>query len=586
MITSNFIPVAGEQTNGIEQTTYYAQMIVKAFSDALDKNNCLTKIPVAIGLEISTTIEDLKDIKEIIGGIGGVDNQLATPDPDRQINVISPNDDTDYTGVSAVQEQYGVSKKKVLADLKQFAEDCFDCDLDMDIMGAFKNLINGIRQQIDFLKNKLKGLKDLLDFDLTANFDGLMDIGNIFANMCIKDLNMISAMLLQALLDFNADINIGGIGEFSFSLGVMQQMMSVIFNGIRDILNYAMKPVNCAITALETIAEAIPSERAIARRLGQQKTNQLYNLTGVDLNASPENKYSQGLQQMIGKIQKNQQDISQAVYEQQKKTEEMVLRTNDAIGKAMSQIDKKYQDVLGISKYVTCEQMRTGSTRGAVEGGLPTITADIKLMAGLVNLIRSIIKKKVKKSLLEQGYNQNIAQFKPVQNKGLEISQVDVAEAIAEAFDASAKVTNTAEGNIAVLFVKKTPDTIDKKLNLKICNTEIVMKNNHIQDIIKEVIDEIQRDKVTPGGKTTLPSNPVPGNPVSNPNEVQINKVTNGKNVVLVVPQYSQLIRETFNILKQKDAPPLVDAASVSKAAIIKCATSDEIIKRFSLIKA
>ena len=586
MITSNFIPVAGEQTNGIEQTTYYAQMIVKAFSDALDKNNCLTKIPVAIGLEISTTIEDLKDIKEIIGGIGGVDNQLATPDPDRQINVISPNDDTDYTGVSAVQEQYGVSKKKVLADLKQFAEDCFDCDLDMDIMGAFKNLINGIRQQIDFLKNKLKGLKDLLDFDLTSNFDGLMDIGNIFANMCIKDLNMISAMLLQALLDFNADINIGGIGEFSFSLGVMQQMMSVIFNGIRDILNYAMKPVNCAITALETIAEAIPSERAIARRLGQQKTNQLYNLTGVDLNASPENKYSNGLQQIIGKIQKNQQDISQAVYEQQKKTEEMVLRTNDAIGKAMSQIDKKYQDVLGISKYVTCEQMRTGSTRGAVEGGLPTITADIKLMAGLVNLIRSIIKKKVKKSLLEQGYNQNIAQFKPVQNKGLEISQVDVAEAIAEAFDASAKVTNTAEGNIAVLFVKKTPDTIDKKLNLKICNTEIVMKNNHIQDIINEVIDEIQRDKVTPGGKTTLPSNPVPGNPVSNPNEVQINKVTNGKNVVLVVPQYSQLIRETFNILKQKDAPPLVDAASVSKAAIIKCATSDEIIKRFSLIKA
>ena len=586
MITSNFIPVAGEQTNGIEQTTYYAQMIVKAFSDALDKNNCLTKIPVAIGLEISTTIEDLKDIKEIIGGIGGVDNQLATPDPDRQINVISPNDDTDYTGVSAVQEQYGVSKKKVLADLKQFAEDCFDCDLDMDIMGAFKNLINGIRQQIDFLKNKLKGLKDLLDFDLTSNFDGLMDIGNIFANMCIKDLNMISAMLLQALLDFNADINIGGIGEFSFSLGVMQQMMSVIFNGIRDILNYAMKPVNCAITALETIAEAIPSERAIARRLGQQKTNQLYHLTGVDLNASPENKYSQGLQQMIGKIQKNQQDISQAVYEQKKKTEEMVLRTNDAIGKAMSQIDKKYQDVLGISKYVTCEQMRTGSTRGAVEGGLPTITADIKLMAGLVNLIRSIIKKKVKKSLLEQGYNQNIAQFKPVQNKGLEISQVDVAEAIAEAFDASAKVTNTAEGNIAVLFVKKTPDTIDKKLNLKICNTEIVMKNNHIQDIIKEVIDEIQRDKVAPGGKTTLPSNPVPGNPVQNPNEVQINKVTNGKNVVLVVPQYSQLIRETFNILKQKDAPPLVDAASVSKAAIIKCATSDEIIKRFSLIKA
>lgn len=586
MITSNFIPVAGEQTNGIEQTTYYAQMIVKAFSDALDKNNCLTKIPVAIGLEISTTIEDLKDIKEIIGGIGGVDNQLATPDPDRQINVISPNDDTDYTGVSAVQEQYGVSKKKVLADLKQFAEDCFDCDLDMDIMGAFKNLINGIRQQIDFLKNKLKGLKDLLDFDLTSNFDGLMDIGNIFANMCIKDLNMISAMLLQALLDFNADINIGGIGEFSFSLGVMQQMMSVIFNGIRDILNYAMKPVNCAITALETIAEAIPSERAIARRLGQQKTNQLYNLTGVDLNASPENKYSQGLQQTIGKIQKNQQDISQAVYEQKKKTEEMVLRTNDAIGKAMSQIDKKYQDVLGISKYVTCEQMRTGSTRGAVEGGLPTITADIKLMAGLVNLIRSIIKKKVKKSLLEQGYNQNIAQFKPVQNKGLEISQVDVAEAIAEAFDASAKVTNTAEGNIAVLFVKKTPDTIDKKLNLKICNTEIVMKNNHIQDIINEVIDEIQMDKVTPGGKTTLPSNPVPGNPVSNPNEVQINKVTNGKNVVLVVPQYSQLIRETFNILKQKDASPLVDAASVSKAAIIKCATSDEIIKRFSLIKA
>ena len=76
----------------------------------------------------------------------------------------------------------------------------------------------------------------------------------------------------------------------------MSAMMSVVFNGIRDILNYAMKPVNCAITALETIAEAIPSERAIARRLGQSKTSHLHQLTGVDLSASPENKYSQGLQ--------------------------------------------------------------------------------------------------------------------------------------------------------------------------------------------------------------------------------------------------------------------------------------------------
>ena len=109
------------------------------------------------------------------------------------------------------------------------------------------------------------------------------------------------------------------------------------------------------------------------------------------------------------------------------------------------------------------------------------------------------------------------------------------------------------------MFTKKTPDTIEKKLNLKICNTEVVMKNNHIQDIVKEVIDEIQRDKVPAGGKTTVisnpapgnpTSNPVPGNPTSNPNEIQINKVTEGKNVVLVVPQYSQLIRETFNILK------------------------------------
>lgn len=242
--------------------------------------------------------------------------------------------------------------------------------------------------------------------------------------------------------------------------------------------------------------------------------------------------------------------MSQAVYEQQKKTEEMVVRTNDAIGKAMSSIDKKYQDVLGISKYMTCEQMRTGSTRGAVEGGLPTITADIKLMAGLVNLIRSIIKKKVKKSLLEQGYNQNISSFKPAQNKGLEISQVDVAEAIAEAFDASAKVTNTSSGNIAVMFTKKKPDTVDKKLNLKICNTESVMKNIHIQDIVKEVMDEIQRDKAPSGGKTVLSSNPVSGNPTANSNEVQINKIADGKNVVLVVPQYSQLIRDTFNILK------------------------------------
>lgn len=155
-------------------------------------------MPVAIGLEISSALDDLHDIKDIVAGIGGVDNQLASPDPDRQIVVVSPNDDFDYSQSSSapIQADYGVNKKNYIADLKQFAEDCFACDLDMDVIGAFKNLINALKGQIDFLKNKLKGLKDLLDFDLSANFDGLMDIGNIFSNMCIKDLNMISALLL------------------------------------------------------------------------------------------------------------------------------------------------------------------------------------------------------------------------------------------------------------------------------------------------------------------------------------------------------------------------------------------------------
>ena len=67
----DFIPVAGEQTNGIEQQAYYAQLLIKAFQDALDKNNCLTKVPVAIGLEISSALDDLHDIKDIVAGIGG-----------------------------------------------------------------------------------------------------------------------------------------------------------------------------------------------------------------------------------------------------------------------------------------------------------------------------------------------------------------------------------------------------------------------------------------------------------------------------------------------------------------------------------
>ena len=75
--------------------------------------------------------------------------------------------------------------------------------------------------------------------------------------------------------------------------------MSVVFNGIRDILNYAMKPVNRAVTALETIASAIPSEREIAKRLGESKTNTLFELTGVDLASAPPSKYDSKVNDII-----------------------------------------------------------------------------------------------------------------------------------------------------------------------------------------------------------------------------------------------------------------------------------------------
>ena len=586
----DFIPVAGEQTNGIEQQAYYAQLLIKAFQDALDKNNCLTKVPVAIGLEISSALDDLHDIKDIVAGIGGVDNQLASPDPDRQIVVVSPNDDFDYSQSSSapIQADYGVNKKNYIADLKQFAEDCFDCDLDMDVIGAFKNLINALKGQIDFLKNKLKGLKDLLDFDLSANFDGLMDIADIFSNMCIKDLNMISALLLQSLLDFNADINIGGIGDYQFSFGVMQSIMSVVFNGIRDILNYAMKPVNCAVTALETIASAIPSEREISKRLGESKTNKLFELTGVDLASAPPSKYGSKVNDIISKIRTQQSEISQSVFEASKTTEGMIRQTNDAIQKSLESVDKKYQDLIGISKYMQCEEMRSGPTRGGVEGGLPSITSDIKLMSGLVNLIRQIIKKKVGKKIREREFNSSVSTFTPIQTQPFEISHVDIADAIAESFDATARVTNTSEGNIAVIFTKKPGTNTQSKLGLKICNTEDFIKKNHIQEIIKEVIDEIQQEKATTGtGPSTSGTNrpSVPIKPVPS-DETQISKVTADKNAVLVIPEYSELIKSTFNILKSKTDSPSVDAKSIQKSTVIKCSTNEEILARLSLAKS
>ena len=162
------------------------------------------------------------------------------------------------------------------------------------------------------------------------------------------------------------------------------------------------------------------------------------------------------------------------------------------------------------------------------------------------------------------------------------------ADAIAESFDATARVTNTSEGNIAVIFTKKPGTNTQSKLGLKICNTEDFIKKNHIQEIIKEVIDEIQQEKATTGtGPSTSGTNrpSVPIKPVPS-DETQISKVTADKNAVLVIPEYSELIKSTFNILKSKTDSPSVDAKSIQKSTVIKCSTNEEILARLSLAKS
>ena len=235
-----------------------------------------------------------------------------------------------------------------------------------------------------------------------------------------------------------------------------------------------------------------------------------------------------------------------------------------------------------------CEEMRSGPTRGGVEGGLPSITSDVKLMSGLVNLIRQIIKKKVGKKIREREFNSSVSTFTPIQTQPFEISHIDIADAIAESFDATARVTNTSEGNIAVIFTKKPGTNTQSKLGLKICNTEDFIKKNHIQEIIKEVIDEIQQEKATTGtGPSTSGTNrpSVPIKPVPS-DETQISKVTADKNAVLVIPEYSELIKSTFNILKSKTDSPSVDAKSIQKSTVIKCSTNEEILARLSLAKS
>lgn len=90
-----------------------------------------------------------------------------------------------------------------------------------------------------------------------------------------------------------------------------------------------MKPVNCAVTALETIASAIPSEREIAKRLGESKTNKLFELTGVDLASAPPSKYGSKVNDIISKIRTQQSEISQSIFEASKTAEGMIRETND-----------------------------------------------------------------------------------------------------------------------------------------------------------------------------------------------------------------------------------------------------------------
>lgn len=474
---------ATEPKLGISEKVYHAQVIINAFSKAMEDINCLKRVPIAIYSELEENEERLQEILDIVG---------EDRDPDIDRDYIFEYTDPEIQASPQVQRPLDEVEDSVK---KRLLDSCFPCDTDtpsFDLGSVFRDIVARIEAFISDIKRL---------FDLsTPNF---CHFTYLLSFLCVPDLVRILAIILARILQLTAALFLGSFALSAFIFGIIGAIFSAIMRFLISLISFALSPIYCVLQSLSEALNNLPTKNTLERRLTDDQYKLLYGTN------RPEETSQNAAKNYEKALRGSFNNVSVDIADQLRSVK---ARVEDAAGG----VQESFEQMIGLSQFLECEPKRSGVDI------LSKVQAVMELLQ-ISNLIIVLIQKKGKRTAVDElcrirGINDRASGLSPEDPLSVE----DVADVIGTVLGGEPLVGEDDDGDITIV-IKDPESPINNFITLFDCNLDEIIETNDIPTIIETILDPDPDILLDPDGeppRTTVPVIPV-SDPGYNPDPIR-----------------------------------------------------------------
>ncbi len=448
----NFIPTSSETDMGVSEALLHAQKIIDAFSKALEDDNCLQAVPIAMFAQADEYESLLTEMSAEMRPADEVDNSTTNVSVGVSSSSAPHSSDTVVDSITS-------SIKKAMK------HECLGCELgevpEFDMGAVFDDIWKKVQKFINDIKSF---------FDI--NRPNFCQFAYMLSFVCIPDLIMILAIILAAILKLMATTILVSFSLMSFIMGILGAIMSAILKYVMALINFGMTPVQCLLDAITSIVDNLPTGHNLKQQLTEEEFALLGDITGAEGDELKE--YNDATDKFQKDLKKTRKQMTESV-KQSFKHAENVIKTSAAA------VHASVEDLLGLKDHLSCEPERSGSN--IVEKA----EALFELMM-VANLVMAMIENKSKASALDELCREQDDDYNSVQRNTEPFTTDDVASVIASAFNSTATIVESDDEDVAILLTPNEDPSNSPRLSFFECSMNEFIKNAHMDPVIDNAV--------------------------------------------------------------------------------------------------
>ena len=534
-----------ESSNQSDEYLRYAQLIINAFTKALDQNECNVKALVGIHEEIrdqKQTLEDLWDLTKT--------NKHEKNNNNRQKVPVFSNDSISDFIIDTNEPLNNDITNSIKDKLKSR---CIDCDYDwpkIDFEHNFAYSFEKLRASLNIYMSAFDKIRN-------PNF---CQAAGLFDFSCLQDIIKLIALFLSVYSAILAVRKLSGVSIQGFIRGVITGLLGQLIGGIRLQFDLSQTGLSCLINAIEQMAMNLPDGQSLSGQIPENwfspdpDTNPLKDngtLATEDKDGNPiisnpvvpkwetyidENGVEQ--ERIVGQIEvpslpkenvlnyrsvynntynpfsdegmkkamqdlsnpKNQNIVKQYVNLVKKDSDEYqkVLGSvfkvlEKTISSVVEDFNEEVSSIFGLVEYLQCEAGRTGTD-------FIDVLEYMQQIINVVNLLSAVAAVIAKKQVEKLCKNTNMVADSDLSDEAKDIvvnkpHELDPVEVLEEFLEKVVDKTVDENDEIIPIIYDKPKDSILPKLSLDTCNLKEFIEAHTADNIIKKVVENIREEE-------------------------------------------------------------------------------------------